>query len=199
MTKVRWAVGLDYSMSCPAITIVKDGDFSFERCHFYYISDKAVNTSFANIRNERLQPFANNEERFDRISDWALRCIVAHVDDPNVGVFIEDYSYGSKGKTFHIAENAGLVKHKLFKQGFNIQPIPPTVIKKHATGKGNATKESMYEAFVLRTGVELMKSYQPKAKSVGSPVGDIVDSYYVALCGYEGVGLNTPSEPHEED
>jgi len=188
----KWVVGVDYSMSCPSITIVKNGDFVFENCRSYYIADKAVNKALPNVESSRLEAFSNNEERFDRISNWAVRCITEAVEDlGDVKVFMEGYAMGAKGQVFQIGENTGLLKHKLWRIGLPVTLIAPTVVKKQATGKGNAKKEGMYEAFVKRTGVELMKLYQPKAKVVGSPVGDIVDSYFVALCGYEGVGLNS--------
>ena len=66
---------------------------------------------------------------------------------------------------------------------------PPTVIKKFATGKGNANKEQMYEAFVdeLLTPTDLKERLTPKAKKVINPISDIVDSYFIAKCGAEGM------------
>jgi Holliday junction resolvasome RuvABC endonuclease subunit len=128
-----------------------------------------------------------------------MGCILPAIVHPRlVGVFIENYSFGSTGNVFQIAENTGSIKSKLYKAGFDIHVIPPTVVKKHATGHGAAKKEGMYEAFVKRTGVELMKMYQPKAKNVGSPVGDLVDAFFIAMCGWDGIGLNTAGDPNEE-
>jgi len=175
----QWVVGIDYSMSCPSITIIDTAqEFNFGNCVVHYLSEKVPKNILPNVHGIRLQEYHSNEERFDMISDWAIGCI------PRTAIiYIEDYSYGSKGKTFHIAENAGLVKHKLWKLGHSIHPIPPTVIKKFATGKGNATKEAMYAAFLKETTINLMSIYQPKAATVGSPVGDIVDSFYIAKYG----------------
>jgi hypothetical protein len=66
--------------------------------------------------------------------------------------------------------------------------IPPTVIKKFATGKGTANKDIMYEAFQaeLLTPPNLKESLIPKAKNIISPVSDIVDSYFIAKYGLEG-------------
>lgn len=182
---LRWVVGLDYSMTCPAITIAELGtEFSFSNCRLYYLSDKLPKTAFPNITGTRLDSFFTNEQRFDAISDWAVRSIQEVIGGDPMVVFIEDYSYGSKGQVFHIAENSGLVKHKLWKLGYPITPVPPTVIKKFATTKGTATKDKMYEAFVQDTQVNLMQAFQPKAKSVGSPVGDLVDSFYICKYGF---------------
>lgn len=184
--KKQWVVGMDYSMSCPSITIINRGqDFTFQNCHAHYLSEKLPKAGFNNISSTRLGDYETNEQRFDMISDWAIKSIsTIPLDDAEV--FIEDYSFGSKGKVFHIAENTGLVKHKLFKNGITVTAVPPTVIKKFATGKGNADKEAMYKAFVGFTGVDLMSVYQPKAEKVGSPVGDIVDSFYVCYYGFKG-------------
>ena len=166
-------------MSCPSITIFKtDQEFNFGNCCVYYLSEKKPKDCLANVQGSRLGEYEGNEQRFDMISEWAISC----VPESSV-VYIEDYSFGSKGKVFHIAENAGLFKHKLWKRNIPIHPIPPTVIKKFATGKGNAKKEQMHEAFIIETGFDLMGMYQPKAAKVGSPVGDIVDSYYICKYG----------------
>ena len=181
----KWVVGIDYSMSCPSITVFDmDQEFNFGTCDIHYLSEKVPKFILPNVHGTRLNEYANNEERFDMISDWAVKCVPA-----GAIVFMEDYSFGSKGKVFHIAENSGLVKHKLWKRGHVLHTIPPTVIKQFATGKGNAKKEQMHHAFVIETGYDLMEMYQPKAKAVGSPVGDIVDSYYICKYGVENAGI----------
>ncbi len=108
--------------------------------------------------------------------------------NPVAKIFIEDYSYGSKGKVFNLAENAGLLKYKMWDVGYRFELVPPTVLKKFATGKGNADKEGMYEAFVSQTGVNLQKIMFPDRKTLASPVTDIVDSYWLSQYGYS---LNT--------
>jgi Holliday junction resolvasome RuvABC endonuclease subunit len=94
-------------------------------------------------------------------------------------VAIEDYSYGSQGKVFHIAENTGLMKWKVWQAEINYKLLPPTVIKKFATGKGNANKEKMYESFLQETSRNLQEELVIKSTKIGNPVSDIVDSYYI--------------------
>ena len=67
--------------------------------------------------------------------------------------------------------------------------MPSAAIKKFATGKGNANKELMYDAFVdeLLTPKDLKEQLTPRAKKVISPINDIVDSYFIAKAGVEGV------------
>ena len=187
-------------MTCPAITVADfDAPFSFTNCQLRYISEKVPKDGLPNIVGKRLEEYTSNEQRFDIISEWVLDCIQQTTKNEKcdaIGVFIEDYSFGSKGKVFHIAENTGLLKHKLWRLGFPITTVPPTVIKKFAQGKGNATKEMMHDAFVKETRTPLMPIFQPKAESVGSPTGDLVDSFFICKYGYyEGsLRLNTSKD-----
>lgn len=173
-------------MTCPAITMIVDGVVS---CH-YLSSVKKHHTTY------RLRPdfvvtglphpdYHNQEDRFDRISDWAVRvCDI----QPNL-IMIEDYAMGAKGKVFHIAENCGLLKHKLWKRRSHFRVIAPTALKKFATGKGNADKCMMYESFKQATGLDLRKEMDNETKDCGSPVSDIVDSYYLAMFAKNAIDI----------
>jgi len=81
------------------------------------------------------------------------------------------------------------LKHKMWKQKIKFSTYPPTVIKKFATGKGNANKELMYDAFTseLVTPTDLKERLTPKATKIKNPISDIVDAYYIAKCGAEGM------------
>ena len=114
-----------------------------------------------------------NEERYDKISNWALECV------NDCMVAIEGYSFGSTGRAvFNIGENGGLLKHKLWVKHIPIRLVPPQTIKKFATGKGTATKEKMYEAWLQDTELDIKEIIQPKRK-LGSPTTDIVDAYFI--------------------
>jgi len=178
-------VGIDYSMTCPAITIHDTNNFfQFSNCQCFYLCSKLPNTSLPNIHSTKLLDFDDNESRFDHIASWAMNCIGP---DDDITVYLEGYAMGAKGLVFNIAENTAILKHNLWRRGITISVVPPTVIKKFGFGKGNAKKEQMYEAFFKETQVPLMKMYQPKAKKVGSPVGDLVDSYFICKYGYEAM------------
>ncbi len=97
---------------------------------------------------------------------------------PNIQ--IEDYSYGSTGRVFHIAENLGLLKYKFKMEcGWDYTLLPPSVIKKFATDKGNANKELMLDAFEKDTGTNLAQVFDTTSKS---PVSDVADAYFI--CKY---------------
>ena len=169
-------VGIDYAMGCPAICGYTGGEFNFENCTFHYLIDKK-NPPFANnIIGDTKPDYVSQEERFDWISTWALSQVLCY--NPDL-VVLEDYSFGSKGRVFHIAENTGILKWKLWNSELEYHVVPPTVIKKFATGKGNANKEMMYESFLEETNVNLNESLEIKSEKIGNPVSDIVDSYYI--------------------
>jgi len=170
--------GVDYSLTSPSICIYNSasGKFIFEHCMIYFLSDvKKMHTLFiGNVRGEPFEDYDHECKRYDTISDWAMQYLIGCTM-----VGIEDYAYAAKGRVFHIAENTGILKYKLYQQMIPIETFPPTVVKKNATGKGNADKTKMYESFVLETGVMLKDIVSPNKKDVGNPVSDIVDSYYI--------------------
>lgn len=181
-------IGADYSMTCPAITMYcgEANQFDFHKCKVRYRSERRP-IEWLNIIGTYMDGklVTCNERRWDELSNWAMNNIVDFsIANSNeaITVYIEDYSFGSAGRGFHIAEAAGLFKHKLWGLGADIVPVSPSVVKKFYSGKGNALKNDMYTAFVKETDINLMAVFQPKAENVGSPVGDIVDSY--ALCRY---------------
>lgn len=175
-------IGIDYSLTCPAMCIMEKADIKSVK--FYYLTNVKKDTGvFAGGRivGELHKEYTSEEERYDDIAEFFLHKIPTH-ESPQV--FIEDYSFGSKGRVFHLAENCGLLKHKLWEVGYRYYTVAPTVIKKDATGKGNADKEAMYEAFIQETTLDIRKLLFPD-KKLGSPTTDIVDSYYVAKYGYK--------------
>ena len=102
--KKKKIIGIDYSLSSPAICVCR-GDFKFDNCKIYYLTNvKKYEGDFGNI-NGRLHLFytlSNNDTTKYRIG----RSII----DTTIGnIFIEGYSYGSKGLVFNLAENMNKV------------------------------------------------------------------------------------------
>ena len=172
-------VGIDYSLTSPCVCI-NDG----EKIMFYYLTKKKKHLGKIadNIIGEEHLEYNTPIERFSNISNWAINKfnILGH----NLKVFIEGYSYGSKGQAlFQIAENCGILKYKLLERNIPYDIIVPSVVKKGATGKGNADKQKMYETFTRTQGVDLMKAFDQQ--TLNNPITDIVDSYYIMRAGYE--------------
>ena len=182
--KVPTIAGIDYSLSSPAICIHQSNTtFSVNNCSFNFLTDKAKCLGTFNPNSLGL-PFAtwnNDQERYNAIATWAETTCKLHSVEH---VFIEGYSYGSTGRVFHIAENVGILKHVLWKASIPFAVIAPTVIKKLATGKGNADKQKMDVAFVNETGYN-MKTLLGLTDKQWNPSSDIIDSYYICKYGFE--------------
>lgn len=168
--------GIDYSLTCPAITVSKSKNFKDCKT-FYYTDKKKVVGKFKNeIYGIQHVPYESQMERIDNISKWAMSII----NKFNVKyACVEDYSFGSKGRVFHLAENTGLLKWNLWKANIKVITPKPTEVKKYFTGKGNANKDAMYESFLIKTSVDLTLILDQKPDS--NPISDIVDSYAM-LC-----------------
>ena len=190
MKKIK-SIGIDYSLNSPAICIAT-GDLSFENCKFYYVSSKKkyIGKFGKNIIGSEYKEWTDPIVRFNNLAEWALVSIRSYGDmnlfDGHQTVHIEGYSYGSKGQAvFQIAENCGILKSYLLSKKLKYETVVPSIVKKFATDKGNANKDLMYEHFCKDTKTDLMKTFD--MQTLSNPVTDIVDSYYIARCGYESI------------
>ena len=164
-------------MTCPAMCLLTEA--TLLNPTFYFLTSKKKFTGvYLNCIGYEHQEYYSEQERYDNISEFFLHKIPIHPTLP--AIYIEDYSFGSHGKVFHIAENTGLLKYKLWDIGLKFNTVAPKAVKKFATGNGNADKAKMYEAFVSDTGIQLEQHY-----GVGSPVSDMVDAYYIAKYGLQ--------------
>ena len=187
--KQRTIVGIDYSLNSPAICIADD-NFDFDKCSFHFLTSKKkhIGKFGKNIFGYEIKEYTSNIERFNNISLWALDIIHKYKPRQQTAqVFIEGYSFGSKGQAvFQIAENCGLLKYKLhMSPSILYDTIVPSVVKKYASGKGNADKQLMYDSFKEYTKKDLMKIFD--MQKLNNPVTDIIDSYYIAKVGYENI------------
>ena len=193
--KKKKIAGIDYSLTSPAICVYKEengGHFDFDRCMFHYLShskkqqSNAAGSGIVGLCPDPYPEWKTEEERHEKLATWAYNLIQGCTE-----VYLEGYAFATVGKSHvrSVAENTGLLKNKLWKMKLPFKTYPPTVIKKYATGKGNANKDLMYESFVqeLLTPPDLKEILTPKSKKIISPVSDIVDSYFIAKCGIDGM------------
>jgi len=185
-------IGIDYSLSCPGVCVNTSVDeFRFEDCKFYYLTTKkkyagSYKSKGVSFDGTEHKPYSSESERYEIIADWVIDIINTyypkHMASKKIHTInLEDYSFASKGRVFHIAENMGLLKYKLHQNQWDYNLIAPSGIKKFATGKGNANKEAMIEQFTLDTSLNVLDMFECKHTS---PAIDVVDAYYI--CKYEG-------------
>ena len=183
--------GIDYSLTSPAICVWKETNdnrhFSFDMCDVYYLETaqrlkRATQHEILNLHAETYPEWETEEQRHDLLSDWTMSII------SGCQVFIEGYAFATSGKSYvrSVAENSGLLKHKMYKAKQTFTSVPPSVIKKYATGKGNANKDLMYDVFSKEcvAPVGLQKTLRPKSTKLTNPTTDIVDSYWICKYGW---------------
>ena len=180
--------GIDYSLTSPCICIceIQNEEFDFKNCGFYF---------FAQTKHQLVLPHTNlyshspvtsytsDAERYNRLSNWVIDVLA--INGKPRPVYLEDYAYAATGKVFHIGENTGHLKYKFWQYNVKYQIFAPTSIKKTATGKGNSSKQDMYDSFVAQTGFDFRLDLAPNSTEIGNPVSDIVDSYFICKHGYK--------------
>lgn len=96
---------------------------------------------------ERLAPRVTGMERLA----WFRAAIVERVELVDV-VAVEGYAMGSKRQSHSYAtgELGGVIRLALHDSGVTFVEIPPALLKKYATGRGNGTKDEVLVAAVKR-------------------------------------------------
>ena len=184
--KNKYVAGIDYSLTSPAICVAKviDNEIKFENCKFHFLKQNKSHKSLGEVFFAYEYPeYTDDIDRFSKLASWTIEC-VRWFNDRASEIYLEDYAFAATGRVFHIAENMGILKKQLRETKFKYITIPPTVIKKHATGKGNANKELMYETFLSESHVDLQSQLSPKSTKISNPVSDIVDSFYICKTGF---------------
>jgi len=179
-TVTKTIVGIDYSLTSPAICINID---NADVLMFYYLTNKKkyIGKMSEDIIGYEHKEYDTPIRRFTYISDFIFDHVSGLI---NPIIFIEGYSFGSKGQgIFQIAENCGILKYRLQEAEIPYETVVPSVVKKGATGKGNADKDMMYESFNKETNIDLKKVFD--TDKIGNPLSDIADSYFIQKVGYD--------------
>jgi len=112
----------------------------------------------------------------DRLA-WICSAITGHTTQGVDLVVVEGPSYGSMSGAGH-HEAAGLwwlVAYTLDGRDVPYAVVPPSTLKKYATGRGNATKPDMRMALFQRTGLDLRDDNQ-------------VDGWWLRAAGLDALG-----------
>lgn len=115
------------------------------------------------------------------LADRIKETIYEYCKDPeitNIYVVIEGISYGSTLRTKAVFDLAGLNyvirKNLINRENIKLYIVPPTHIKKFATGKGNANKDDIISIFKLtHKDIKISK------------IDDLADAYYMSCYGLE--------------
>lgn len=193
-------VGIDYSLTSPAMTILKEDEF-----YFYSYFDGPENYTFLKrYRNHSILKDKINVVRYTRekekvsymekerskmkdyikVAGMIVLDIEQMVKDDDFLIGIEGYSYGSRGMSMIDMVQGQTVLRTIIGQAFGFDHLcvfSPSEIKKSFTGKGNADKELMIECF-RNEGIHGNKFFEwVKDTPLDNlkPVDDLVDSYSI--------------------
>ena len=192
-------IGIDPSINSTGITIARYENNVEVEIKFYIIKngkltkrESAANDSIDNfeyiIYNKiDLTQFKDDNHVFEYYKTKNMVEVVNTIYDlilnevkkytSTVNVVIEGISYGSSIRTKSVFDLAGLnymIRYKLITsdiQHLNLSIATPSNIKKYATGKGNANKESIMTIF---------KYIFPEMQNIPK-LDDIADSYFMAM------------------
>lgn len=175
-------------MTCPAVCL-----YTPQQSLFWYAHDHD-HPSLPDVTAAPNPTHLSVSRRGAVLGRTCVEWIVATA--PNLHtVTIEDYAFAATGRVFHIGENTGILKYFLDEMLFDIHPVPPTVIKKFATGKGNADKAKMTAAFlnIYPAARSWIPMFFPRFKNgsspAKSPLADLADAYWIAKYAYDTADL----------
>ena len=205
-------VGIDFSLTSPAICVYKNGEYLFisffndggkdwrksksksyryhnELCDIIDIIPYTRKIDDSNYRNEQKSKMSDALMIVNLIID-KLKLII----DDDVIIGLEGFSYGSiSSSTLDLAMYNSFLRMKLIEifgsDVLNI--ISPTEGKKMLFGKGNAKKEDMIQSFMdnrLEDDVLINNAFWKYCKENGvdfkqpKPIDDLVDAYGILKC-----------------
>ncbi|WP_017435123.1 RuvC family protein [Saccharococcus caldoxylosilyticus] len=109
------------------------------------LEDNKVHTAIEITPQEERDP-----HRFIEIA----KTVMSHITEHDV-ICIEGFSYGSRGAAVSVQYGIGwILRSELIKAGLSYFEVPPSSVKKFATGRGNAKKDEMVLPIYKRWGFE---------------------------------------------
>lgn len=161
----KYYVGIDPSLTGTAIVVI-DHDGTIKEC-------LRITTSYKEM--ERLLVIRNRV--LDIITSYKP-CLVG----------MEGYAFGAKQKREAMGELGGILKISMFEVGIKYIIVPPTTVKKFATGKGNAKKDHMLLAVYKKWGHEFKTNDEADAFVIAS-ITKAIDTNENDLLVYENEAL----------
>jgi Holliday junction resolvasome RuvABC endonuclease subunit len=125
-------VGIDQSVVCTSLAFLKNGEITFHR-----------------IKEDVRGP-----ELLSIIYQRVCSSVTAQGTNP-AGVAIEGYAYGAKGAYFNLGEIGGVIRLAVQQHHWPLIQVPPTVLKKHITGKGTSPKDIMIKEMYKKYDLDI--------------------------------------------
>ena len=200
-------IGIDFSLTSPAICVYKNGEYSFisffndggkdwkksksktyryhnELCGIIEVIPYTRKIDDSNYRNEQKSKMADALMIVNLIID-KLKTII----DDDVIIGLEGFSYGSiSSSTLDLAMYNSFLRMKIIENfGSDVlNIISPTEGKKMLFGKGNAKKEDMIQSFIdnrLKDDILIENNFWKHCNENNvdfkqpKPIDDLVDAY----------------------
>lgn len=129
-------IGIDPSLNATGIAVVQ---------HDMVVAHKTISPPKGVVGIPRLRDCRDQ-----------LKAYLGLLCNPVAGIMVEGYSFGSHNRQHHIGEWGGVLRLALYEWGYQVYSMPPTSLKKYATGKGNAAgKAPMVMAAYRMSGLDL--------------------------------------------
>jgi crossover junction endodeoxyribonuclease RuvC len=119
--------------------------------------DPSTKTGLAIIDKQgniiNVEEITSDAKDIDRFVDIAIQ-ITGQLESGDQ-ITIEGFSFGSKGQGVSFQYGLGwIIRFFLYERGYEYTEIPPTSVKKFATGKGTAKKDNMVLPIYKKWGFE---------------------------------------------
>ena len=184
----EYVVSIDCSISSTGISVfeIKTGK-TFLYCYSDKIRKKDDPISFKknNIevlveRQPKKDTFPDTFSRYINATEHIFEIINKRIND-NVFVFIEGYSFASKGMLFSIGEFCSLLKYQFYKTGVTICEVSPSEWKKEILGNGSSKKDEIYNFHYENDLSEILKEFEKMnyIYKKGSFLEDLCDCYSI--------------------
>lgn len=113
-------------------------------------------------RNGELHTITTKKKGVERL--WAVQQEVKGYSHGCSTAMIEGYSFGSQGRAvFNIGELGGVIRLMLWIGTVKTYEVPPSTLKKYATGAGNANKSLVVQEAAKRSGITFLDDNQADA------------------------------------
>jgi len=119
--------------------------------------------------------------RYDNIAEAVAGLARKHYPER---LLIEDYAYNAKGSGVTLGEFGGVLRKAIVGYFDDAVEVPPSVIKKFVTGKGNAGKPAVVSAVATRYGLAVATDNEADAFALAK-LGAVVAGYEQAQTKFQ--------------